>query len=188
MKTNRFGRLVGVKPAQGDVQGGNGVPREGRVESAKRSEGSEPSRSAADSTSRPEADLAPVVPDPEIPDKAKRRTFTAEYKARVLSEADKAAPGEIGAILRREGLYSSHLVTWRRERDRGALDALTPKRRGPQPKRTAAEVELEKLRRENARLQDELGKAKLIIDVQKKLARMLGSPIEDEPSEGKRSS
>ena len=167
-------------------QGGNGAPVEGHDEAAKRSEGSEPSRSEVASSSRGgREDLSPVVPDPEIPDKAKRRTFTADYKLRVLGEADLAAPGEIGAILRREGLYSSHLVTWRRERERGALDALTPKKRGPQPKRTAAEKALEKLQREHARLQEELRKAKLIIDVQKKLARMLGSPIEDEPSDGK---
>src|SRR5262249_51372081 len=153
LKTNRFGRPVGVEPPQGDVQGGNGVPREGHDEAAKRSEGSEPSRSEAASSSRGGADgLTPVVPDPEIPDKAKRRTFTAEYKTRILAETDKAAPGEIGAILRREGLYSSHLVGWRRDREGGALGALAPKRRGPQPKRTAAEVELEKLQRENARL------------------------------------
>ncbi len=178
-----------MEPAQGDVQGGNGVPQRGHDEAAKRSEGSEPSRSEAASSSRDGAEnLTPVVPDPEIPDKAKRRTFTAEYKAQILEEADKAGPGGIGAILRREGLYSSHLVTWRRDRERGALDALTPKRRGPQPKRTPAEVENEKLQREIARLHEELRKAKLIIDVQKKLARMLGSPIEDESSEGKPSS
>lgn len=178
-----------MKPPERDVQRGNGVPQEGHDEAAKRREGSEPSRSEAASSSRGGvADLSPVVPDPEIPEKPKRRTFTAEYKLRVLAETDKAGPGEIGAILRREGLYSSLLVTWRRERERGSLDALTPKKRGPQPKRTAAEKELEKLQRENARLQEELRKAKLIIDVQKKLARMLGSPIEDEPSEGKPSS
>jgi len=178
-----------VEPPQGDVQGGNGVPQEGHDEAAKRSEGSEPSRSEAASSSRGGADsLTPVVPDPEIPDKAKRRTFTAEYKARILEETDKAPPGEIGAILRREGLYSSHLVTWRRDRERGGVEALAPKQRGPQPKRTPAEKEVEKLQRENARLQEELRKARLIIDVQKKLARMLGSPIEDEPSEGRPSS
>jgi transposase len=178
-----------VKAPQGDVQDGNGVPQEGHDEAAKRSEGSEPSRSEAASSSRGGAEeLSPVVPDPEIPDKAKRRTFTAEYKTRILEETDKAAPGEIGAILRREGLYSSHLVAWRRDRRRGTVDALATKRRGPPPKRTAAEVEFEKLQRENARLQEELRKARLIIDVQKKLARMLGSPIEDEPSEGRSSS
>ena len=186
MKRNRVGRLVGVKPPQGDVQGGNGVPQQGHDGAAKRSEGSEPSRSEAAPSSRAGAeDLAPVVPDPEIPDKAKRRTFTTDYKLQILAEADKAGPGEIGAILRREGLYSSHLVTWRRERKNGTL---VPRKRGPQPKRTAAEKEFEKLQRENARLQEELRKAKLIIDVQKKLARMLGSPIEDEPNEGKPSS
>ena len=187
MKTNRFGRPVEVIPPQGDVQEGNGMPQEGHVDASKRSEGSEPSRSEEASTSR-DASRSPSVPDPEVPEKPKRRTYTAEFKLRVLAEVDQAAPGQIGAILRREGLYWSHLISWRRERKRGELDALAPKKRGPAPKLTETERELEKLRKENERLQDQLEKAQLIIDVQKKLARLLGNPIPETPSEGRPSS
>ncbi len=103
---------------------------------------------------------------------AKRRTFTAEYKQHILEEADAAAaqPGGIGALLRREGLYSSHLVTWRRERQAGVLKGLTPHKRGPKSRRNAQEDEMQKLRRENQRLTDQLRKAEIVIDVQKKWA------------------
>jgi transposase len=172
-----------VNGSGGDVQPGDGVPKEGHDDTPQWSEGSEPSRSEGVSSSR-DATRDAVVPDPEVPDKAKRRTFTAEYKLRVLGEVDEAGAGEIGSILRREGLYWSHLITWRRERKRRELDAVTPKKRGPRPKHSAAEVELERLRRENERLHAELEKAQLIIDVQKKLARLLGNPIPETPSEG----
>src|SRR5947209_19744679 len=90
-------------------------------------------------------------PNPEVVADAKRRTFTAEYKLRILAEADAAAsqPGAIGALQRREGLYSSHLVTWRRERQAGILKGLTPHKRGPKSKRNPQQQEMEKLRREN---------------------------------------
>ena len=120
---------------------------------------------------------APPRPDPEVVADAKRRTFTAEYKQRILAEADAATePGAIGALLRREGLYSSHLVTWRREREAGILKGLTPRKRGPKSKRNPQEEELHKLRRENQRLTEELRKAEIIIDVQKKVAALLGPP------------
>jgi transposase len=110
---------------------------------------------------------------------AKRRTFTAEYKLRILAEADAAAaqPGGIGPLLRREGLYSSHLVTWRRERQTGILKGLTPHKRGPKSKRNPQEEELHKLRRENQRLTEELRKAAIVIDVQKKVGALLGWPL-----------
>ncbi len=110
---------------------------------------------------------------------AKRRTFTAEYKQRILTEADAAAaqPGGIGALLRREGLYSSHLVTWRRERQAGVLKGLTPHKRGPKSRRNAQEEEMQKLRRENQRLTEQLRKAEIIIDVQKKVGALLGCPL-----------
>jgi len=97
---------------------------------------------------------------------AKRRTFTAEYKQRVLTDADAAAaqPGGIGALLRREGLYSSHLVTWRRERQAGVLKGLTPQKRGPKSKRNPLEEDNQKLRRENQRLMEELRKAAIVIE------------------------
>src|ERR1700687_6406639 len=90
---------------------------------------------------------APGRPDPEVVADARRRTFTAEYKLGILAEADAAAahPGAIGALQRREGLYSSHLVTWRRERREGMLKGLTPQRRGPKSKRNPQGDEMEKL-------------------------------------------
>ena len=117
-------------------------------------------------------------PDPEVVH-ARRRTFTAEYKLRILAEADAAAaqPGSIGALQRREGLYSSHLVTWRRERQAGMLKGLTPHQRGPKSKRNPQEEELQKLRRENQRLTEELRKAEIVIDVQKKVGALLGWPL-----------
>ena len=133
-------------------------------------ERSEASRSAAaGKTVAPEPPVPPR-PDPEVVADAKRRTFTAEYKQRILAEADAAAlqSGAIGALLRREGLYSSHLVTWRREREAGILKGLTPHKRGPKSKRSPQEDEIQKLRRENQRLTEELRKAEIVIDVQKK--------------------
>ncbi len=134
--------------------------------------------SAADKTVAPPP-AAPGRPDPEVVADARRRTFTAEYKLRILAEADAAAahPGAIGALQRREGLYSSHLVTWRRERREGMLKGLTPQRRGPKSKRNPQEDEMQKLRRENQRLTEELRKAEIIIDVQKKVGTLLGWPL-----------
>ena len=117
-------------------------------------------------------------PNPEVVAKPRRRSFTAEYKRRILNEADAARfSSTIGALLRREGLYSSHLVTWRRERDAGILEALTPQKRGPKTKRPPLEDENQKLRRQNERLIEQLRKAEIIIDVQKKVAALLGRPI-----------
>ena len=125
-------------------------PGEGHVEAAKRSEGSEPSRSEAASTSRAPVSAVPAtnfsrkanyVPDPEVPAKAKRRKYTVEYKLKILEAADACTkPGEIGALMRREGLYSSLLSAWRRERARNELDTLAPKKRG-RPKRTKFRAE-----------------------------------------------
>jgi transposase-like protein len=121
----------------------------------------------------------PPHPDPEVVAAAKRRIFTAEYKQRILTEADAAVaqPGAIGALLRREGLYSSHLVTWRRERQAGILKGLTPHKRGPKSKRSPQEEEIQNLRRENQRLTEELRKAEIVIDVQKKVGALLGWPL-----------
>jgi transposase-like protein len=114
------------------------------------------------------------IPDPEVVPKAKRRRFSAKYKQRILEEADNCTePGQTGALLRREGLYSSHLSTWRRQREQGLLEALSPKRRG-RKRKDELEREVAKLRRENERLQASLEKSEMIIDVQKKLSRLLG--------------
>jgi transposase-like protein len=124
-------------------------------------------------------DPAAPRPDPEVVANAKRRTFTAEYKLRILAEADAAAsqPGAIGALQRREGLYSSHLVTWRRERQAGILKGLTPHKRGPKSKPSPQQEELQQLRRDNARLTEQLRKAEIVIDVQKKVGALLGWPL-----------
>jgi transposase-like protein len=139
-------------------------------------ERSEADRSSAVGKTVAPPPAAPGRPDPEVVADARRRTFTAEYKLRILAEADAAAahPGAIGALQRREGLYSSHLVTWRRERREGMLKGLTPQRRGPKSKRNPQEDEMQKLRRENQRLTEELRKAEIIIDVQKKVGTLLG--------------
>jgi transposase-like protein len=142
-------------------------------------ERSEADRStAAGKTIAPERPAAPR-PDPEVVPDARRRSFTAEYKLRTLAEADDAAaqPGGIGALLRREGLYSSHLTTWRRERQAGILKGLTPHKRGPKSRRNPQEEEMQKLRRENQRLTEELRKAAIVIDVQKKVGALLGWPL-----------
>ena len=121
----------------------------------------------------PNGHVEAEVPDPEVVPRAKRRQFSAEYKLRILTEADQCTRrGEIGALLRREGLYSSHLTTWRKQRDQGQLQGLTPQKRGRKPDPQAAE--LAQLRRENAQLRRRLEQAELIIDVQKKVAQMLG--------------
>jgi transposase len=142
-------------------------------------ERSETDRSSAAGKTVAPPPAAPPRPNPEVIADAKRRTFTAEYKQHILAEADAAAAqsGGIGALLRREGLYSSHLVTWRREREAGILKGLTPHRRGPKSKRNPQEEELQKLRRENQRLTEELRKAEIVIDVQKKVGALLGWPL-----------
>jgi transposase len=117
-------------------------------------------------------------PDPEVVAQAKRRRFTAAYKQRILTESDQAkGSGGIGALLRREGLYSPLLATWRRERAASVLQALTPQKRGPKSKRDPLQEETSKLRRENERLTEQLRKAEIVIDVQKKVAALLGWPI-----------
>jgi transposase len=118
----------------------------------------------------------PNPPNPEVVADAKRRRFTMEYKLRILKEADaaKETAGGVGALLRREGLYSSHLTIWRQERDAAVRQALTPKARGPKPKLDPQREELQRLRRDNARLTAALSKAELIIDVQKKVGSLLG--------------
>ncbi len=113
-----------------------------------------------------------TIPNPEVPAQAKRRKFSGEYKRRILEEADKCTePGEIGALLRREGLYSSNLTKWRRQRKAGGLGGLTPQKRGRKKDEQAAEMA--QLRRENERLRKQLGQAELIIAAQKKLAQVL---------------
>jgi len=160
-----------------DNEGSAGDPKRS---SGERSETERSEGAPAESTPQ-----LPSPPDPEVPEKARRRRYTAEYKLRILQEADALREaGEIGALLRREGLYSSHLITWRRQRDEGALSGLKPKKRGRKAKeqnplaRRLAEIE-----RENRRLKKRLEKAEIIIEFQKKVADVLGIPLKDEESD-----
>ena len=148
----------------------------------------EAERSEADRSAAPVkivADPPAPAPNVEVVADAKRRSFTLEYKLRILAEAGaaKSAPGGVGALLRREGLYSSHLATWRREREAGMRQALAPKTRGPKPKQDPQQAELDKLRRDNQRLTEALRKAELIIEVQKKVGTLLGWPLPENPEE-----
>jgi transposase-like protein len=123
---------------------------------------------------------AAVPPDPEVVDKPLRRQFPPSYKLRIIEEADRCTePGEVGRLLRREGLYTSHLAAWRRAARNGSLKGLS-KKRGRKAERNPLEEKVRKLERENARLEKELHKAHLIIDVQGKVAGLLGLSLEDE--------
>ena len=119
-------------------------------------------------------------PETEVSAKAKRRTFTKEYKLGILEKADRCTgSGEVGKLLRQEGLYSSHLASWRAQRREGSLQALG-RRRGPKARKTAQQLENDKLRRENERLRKRLEHAEKIIGIQKKLSEVLGIELEGE--------
>jgi transposase-like protein len=123
-------------------------------------------------------------PEPEVVPKAVRRSFSTAYKLRIVEEADQCTErGQIGALLRREGLYSSQLTTWRRLRDEGGLQALAPKTRGRKASQDAREVEIAALRRENERLHKQLQQAELIIGAQKKLAAALEQTLSGSEAE-----
>ena len=125
-------------------------------------------------------------PDPEVPAKAKRRRFSAQYKKKILEEAAacKGSPGAMGALLRREGLYSSHLTTWRKQREKGELDGLTPKKRGREAKHiNPLTRKVGELETENRRLQKQLDKAETIISFQKKLSEMLGISLDQKEND-----
>ena len=113
------------------------------------------------------------VPDPELAERPRRRRFGAEYKLRVLREAEACKrKGEIGAMLRREGLYTSHLTAWRKQRDAGALEGLTPRKRGPRGP-SPEQVENERLRRALDRTQADLETARRVIEVQGNVSALL---------------
>ena len=134
-------------------------------------ERSEAARSGGSSTGERAVDS-----DPEVPAKPQRRRYSAEYRLRILNEADSCKkPGELGALLRREGLYSSHLITWRQQRDRGALVGMRATRRGP--KARPVDPRVKQLEAENRRLQRKLQRAETIITLQKKVAEILGIPL-----------
>ena len=143
-------------------------------------------RGSPEGLARADGSATPRVtrPDPEvvaIPGRARRRQFTAAYKLRILEEANHTPFGQVGALLRREGLYSSHLVNWQRQRAQGTLAALAPQRRG-RPARSAEARELAQVRAENARLARKLAAAELVIEVQKKLSALLGLTLPNVPA------
>jgi transposase len=118
-----------------------------------------------------------LPPDPQVVAKATRRRFTSEFKLQVLREADQCGPGELGALLRRHGLYSSHLSVWRRERDLGARERLSKTRGRKATARNPLSPRVAELERDVRRLQGRLKKAELIIDIQKKVSTLLGIPL-----------
>ena len=149
------------------------------MEGARRATGIPCTGTAYGAHSMPSDSVHP--PDPEVPEKAVRRRFTAEYKLSILRQAEVCRePGGVGVLLRREGLYSSHLTTWCRQRDGGVLSGLTPKQRGRKTNPIhPLQAENEQLRKEKNRLQKRLKKAELIIDIQKKISQMLGIPLKN---------
>ncbi len=153
----------------------------GTMEGARRATGIVPMAGAS-------AHLVGSAPDPEVPEKRPRRRFTAKYKLRILAEADACTqPGQMGALLRREGLYSSNLTTWRKQRAQGILQAMSPKKRGRKRKQTnPLTKQVAQLEKENRRLQDKLKKAETIIEVQKKISEILG--INQNPDDSERNS
>ncbi len=127
------------------------------------------------------------VPDPEVVEKPKYRSFTLDYKHSIVAQADACTkPGEVGALLRREGLYDSHLSKWRALFNNAGKKALEPQKRGPKPKSETDKAQsetLKRLQKENARLQARIEQAELIIDVQKKVAELLGITLATQPNE-----
>ncbi len=150
-----------------------GTSPSGPTEGARRATGVGP-----DGGGRHGANVVP--PDPEVPTNKKRRKLTAQYKLRILKEAEQCTrPGEKGALLRREGLYSSSLTRWRRQRDKGLLQAMAPKRRGRKAnEKNPLSEEVARLQKENQRLRKKLLQAERIIDVQKKVSEILGTAPE----------
>jgi len=123
----------------------------------------------------PLAEGQKLAHDTEVREKAERRNFTAEYKRRILAEVDACTErgGGVGALLRREGLYSSHMTSWRRQRERGEIAGLTPKNRGPSRKRDKRDQKIDELERENRRLRVRAERAEALVELQKKVSEIL---------------
>src|SRR5213596_2734715 len=149
---------------------GEGIEQLGETEGARRATGVFPSAAPAAGSAG-----GPGAVETEVAAKAQRRRFTAEYKRRIVREADRCTkPGEIGALLRREGLYSSHLVTWRAARDRGELEGLSPKKRGPKvAPPDPRDKKIAEQERDIARWQKRAERAEAFVEVQKKRVRHL---------------
>jgi transposase-like protein len=161
-----------------DCDIGQELGRAGETEGGRSPTGGSPAGAA-------EPNPAPGAPNPEVRERPLRRRFSAEYKLRILQEAEQCAkPGSIGGLLRREGLYSSHLDYWRRQRDQGIISALQPGKRGPKPApKDPLQDRVAELERENQRLRDRLDQAETIIEIQKKVSELLGlSSPDQEPT------
>jgi len=158
----------------------------GGTEGGRSPTGVPPATAATTGLEGPVAGNGKPIPDPGVPEKPVRRRFTAEYKLRTLREADRSTEsGQLGAMLRREGLYSSHLTAWRKQRSEGTLAGLEPKRRGRKTSPDAPLVaENQRLQRDNLRLTARLRQAETIIEVQKKLSEILGIPLPPPDSNG----
>ncbi|MCG6535386.1 MAG: transposase [Syntrophales bacterium LBB04] len=145
----------------------------------KMEEGRRPQSIFSRNPNPPSVDLR-SIPEPEVLEKAIRRKYPGEYKLQILKEADTCTqPGQLGALLRREGLYSSNLTTWRRQKQQGMLEALSPKKRGRKSlKRHPLALKVTQLERENQKLRQKLHQAETIIDVQKKISEILQIPIQ----------
>ena len=185
----RPGKEAGGRGGRGGGECGDGrgplsliAPREGGG-----GERSEPQPTGRGATSVESELTKGAQPDPEVVPQAKRRRFTAKYKLSILEKADACIePGQLGALLRREGLYASNLKNWRRQREQGSLTGLAPKKRGPRPDPDKELLKrIAKLEKENLRLADKLEKAELIIEVQKKVARLLGAEQSEDRDGGK---
>ena len=123
-------------------------------------------------------------PEVEVPERARRRRYTAEYKREIIKRADACTEtGALGALLRAEGLYSSHLATWRRQRDAGELAGLTPQKRGRKAREVdARDRKIAEQERQIARLTSRAERAEALVELQKKVASLLGTPFEDDKS------
>jgi transposase len=157
------------------VEKRQGIETAGETERARRASGVFPAAAAP---------TAPGVAPTEVEPRAHRRSFTAEYKRRILREADRCTrPGELGALVRREGLYFSHIRHWRAARARGELAALSPKKRGPKPvPPDLRDKKIAEQEREIARLSKRAERAEALVELQKKVAALLGTPFENEKS------
>ena len=161
-------------------QSNNGTRKafpEGSPEGARRATGGDPSAAKSSNFS---------PPDPEVTGKKPRRKFTAKYKLRMLKKADACTePGQLGSLLRQEGLYSSNLITWRKQRDEGLLIVMSPKKRGRKAQlKNSLAPEVVRLQKENQRLKNKLKQAELIIDAQKKISEILGIAQNHDENEG----
>ena len=158
--------------------------KKGEAEGAGETEGARRATGVFPAGALPGGEPTATAGDTEVVAKPQRRRFTAEYKRRIVREADRCTtPGAIGALLRREGLYSSHLTTWRAARDRGELEALAPKKRGPQAAPPdPRDKQLAEQAREIAKWKKRAERAEALVELQKKVAALLGTPFDSENS------